>query len=220
LNSIKIHNSPSAYPVGKILCLGHNYADHVREMKAETPQNPVVFLKPSTAIIDDAQAICIPRFSTQPHHEVELVVVIGKDGKDIPRSAAFSHVLGYGVGLDMTLRDVQAQAKSKGLPWSVSKGFDTSAPVSSIVPSGTIPDPHMLTLRCSVNGIVRQEASTNSMIFRIDRIIEYISSVFTLETGDLIFTGTPQGVGTVQHGDLIEAELVGYVKTSHRVKFL
>jgi 2-keto-4-pentenoate hydratase/2-oxohepta-3-ene-1,7-dioic acid hydratase in catechol pathway len=219
MKTIRIENDPRQYPVGKIVCLGRNYAEHAKEMHSEIPKEPVIFLKPSSALIGNNEPICIPKISQEPHHEVELVVAIGKSGKNIPRSDAFNHVLGYGVGLDMTLRDVQNAAKNKGLPWSVSKGFDTSAPVSEIIPASRIKNPGSLTLRCTVNGTIRQECSTGKMIFPVDAMIEYISSLFTLEVGDLIFTGTPEGVGIVHHGDTIEAELLGYAKISHRILF-
>ncbi|MGB2958862.1 MAG: fumarylacetoacetate hydrolase family protein [Bacteroidota bacterium] len=194
-------------PVGKILCLGRNYAEHAREMGSDPTETPVVFLKPSTALLKSGEKVKIPGCSREMHHEVELVVLIGRPGKQIPKEKAFEHVGGYGVGLDMTLRDVQAEAKKRGLPWSVAKGFDTSAPVSSFVERQKIADPHNLTLRLEVNGTLRQRSNTRNMIFGVDDIISYLSTVFTLETGDLVFTGTPEGVGPVHSGDVLEATL-------------
>jgi 2-keto-4-pentenoate hydratase/2-oxohepta-3-ene-1,7-dioic acid hydratase in catechol pathway len=194
-------------PVGKILCLGRNYADHAREMKADVPKSPVVFLKPSTALLHTGEKIAIPLLSHEMHYEAELVVVIGRDGKNIPLEHAIEYVYGYAVGLDMTLRDLQAEAKQKGLPWSVAKGFDTSAPVSAVVSKDRIVDPHKLQLTLQVNGTTRQHASTGDMIFRIEAIIVYLSKVFTLERGDLIFTGTPDGVGEAKPGDNLIADL-------------
>jgi acylpyruvate hydrolase len=193
--------------VGKCLCLGRNYPAHAKEMNAEIPENPVVFIKPSTAVIGSGSRVIIPPFSRELHHEVEMVVVIGKDGKDIPREKAYEHVAGYAVGLDMTLRDVQADAKKKGLPWSVAKGFDTSAPVSAIIDKRSVRDPHALELSLKVNGVLRQRSSTANMIFRVEYIVSYLSSIFTLEAGDLIFTGTPEGVGPVVPGDQMQASL-------------
>jgi 5-carboxymethyl-2-hydroxymuconate isomerase len=193
--------------VGKILCLGRNYPEHAKEMRAETPSTPVVFLKPSTALLEPGGIILIPPFSSQLHHEVELVVAIGTGGKNIPRESAMNHVGGYGVGMDMTLRDVQSEAKKKGLPWSVAKGFDTSAPLSELVRPDAVRDPHNLAISLRVNGQVRQSSSTKHMIFSIPEIIAYLSTVFTLEAGDLIFTGTPEGVGPARHGDTLTAEL-------------
>lgn len=194
-------------PVGKIVCLGRNYREHAREMKAEVPASPVVFLKPSTALLGNGGIVIIPSLSKQMHYEAEMVVAIGKDGKAIPRDRAMDHVEGYAVGLDMTLRDLQSAAKSNGLPWSISKGFDTSAPVSDIVPKDRVRDPHALQLTLHVNGSTRQQASTREMIFRIEEIIEFVSQIFTLERGDLIFTGTPQGVGDARSGDILTASL-------------
>jgi 2-keto-4-pentenoate hydratase/2-oxohepta-3-ene-1,7-dioic acid hydratase in catechol pathway len=197
-------------PLGKIVCIGRNYAEHAKEMHSEVPSVPVIFLKPPSAVISDGMSIVRPSFSREMHHEVELVVAIGRPGKDIPASAALSHVSGYGVGLDMTLRDVQSEAKKKGLPWSVAKGFDTSAPVSALVPASRIPDPQALTISCTVNGILRQRTSTAKMLFTVPAMIAYVSSVFTLEEGDLLFTGTPEGVAQVSPGDVISASLEGF----------
>ena len=194
-------------PVGKILCLGRNYPEHVKEMKAETASTPVVFIKPATALIASGECVVIPPVSNDVHHEVELVVVIGRDGRNIPAGKAMEHVAGYAVGLDMTLRDVQAEAKKRGLPWSVAKGFDTSAPLSAPVRRAAVSDPHALSIELSVNGTVRQSSNTQHMILRIPAIIAYCSTVFSLEAGDLIFTGTPEGVGRVVHGDRIDAQI-------------
>jgi len=196
-------------PVGKILCLGRNYPEHAKEMNAEVPSAPVVFMKPSTAIVEEGGSVMIPPISTDVHHEVELVIVIGPGGRNISAARAMEHVAGYAVGLDMTLRDVQADAKRKGLPWTVAKGFDTSAPLSGAVRRAAVGDPHALTLELRVNGTLRQRASTSSMLVRVPEIVAYCSTIFTLETGDLIFTGTPEGVGRVVHGDRLEALIAG-----------
>lgn len=207
MSVIHFRGSGIGVPVGKILCLGRNYPEHAREMHSAVPSTPIVFLKPSTAIIPSGADVILPPFARVLHHEVELVVVIGKGGKHIPRAGAFDHVSGYATGLDMTLRDVQTEAKKNGLPWSVAKGFDTSAPLSTIAPRREVPDPHVLDIRLSVNGVDRQHSNTGQMIFPIDALISYISDIFTLEEGDLIFTGTPEGVGPVVPGDVIEAEI-------------
>jgi 2-keto-4-pentenoate hydratase/2-oxohepta-3-ene-1,7-dioic acid hydratase in catechol pathway len=207
MKSVKFESSGALVPVGKILCIGRNYIEHAQEMKADVPGEPVVFLKPTSALIQTGEDIVIPPFSGDVHHEVELVICLGTGGKNIPLENAYRHVRGYGVGLDMTLRDVQSDAKKKGLPWTISKGFDTSAPVSVFVERERVGDPHGLDLQLKVNGQVRQKTNTGKMIFRIDRLISFLSSVFTLEPGDLIFTGTPEGVGPVHSGDLLEAEL-------------
>ncbi len=218
MRTVTIRKTKEQFPVGKIICIGRNYIEHAKEMKADIPDNPVIFLKPPSAIIYDRDNIVIPKISNEMHHEVELVVVIGKGGKNIIASDADSNILGYAVGLDMTLRDVQAEAKKKGLPWTVAKGFDTSAPISEILLKDEILDPHNLNLVCRVNGEIRQQASTDKMIFSVYKLIEYISSIITLEYGDLIYTGTPAGVSQVNNGDIIEAELVGYIKITNNVK--
>jgi len=198
-----------SFPVGKILCLGRNYPEHIKEMKAESSGIPVVFIKPSTAMIGPGEKVVIPPNSGDVHHEVELVVVIGRECRNLASADAMEHVAGYAVGLDMTLRDVQADAKKRGLPWSVAKGFDTSAPLSAPVRRGLVRDPHALPIELKVNGTVRQSSNTSHMIHRIPEIIAYCSTIFTLEPGDLIFTGTPEGVGRVVPGDSIDASIAG-----------
>ena len=218
MNYVKIKNQTKSITIGNIFCLGRNYPEHAKEMNADIPDSPIVFLKPSSAVIHSGEPIVRPAFSHQLHHEVELFVAIGIGGKNISPKESSRHILGYGVALDMTLRDIQSKSKKEGLPWTVSKGFDTSAPISDVIPAREIPDPYNLEIRCLVNGAERQRSSTGKMIFKLDRIIEYISSIFTLQEGDLIFTGTPEGVSTVNPGDIIQAELVGYATISHTVQ--
>lgn len=207
MKTLTFAGSTRTLTAGKLICLGRNYVEHAKEMAAEVPTTPVLFLKPSTALIGPGETVLLPPFSSDLHHEVEMVVLIGREGKDIPEAEAMSYVAGYAVGLDMTLRDVQAEAKKKGLPWSVAKGFDTSAPVSPFADPSQVPDPHNLDITLTVNGAVRQHSNTGRMIFRLDRTIAYISTVFTLEPGDLIFTGTPEGVAQVKPGDTLTATL-------------
>ena len=199
--------------VRKIFCIGRNYADHAKEMNAAVPDAPVFFLKPPTAILDDGGTIFIPSISKELHHEVEMTVLIGRGGKNIQRGNAFNHISGYGIGLDMTLRDLQSEAKKKGLPWTLSKGFDTSAPLSHFTPADEIPDPHSLDIRLDVNGVTRQHSNTSNFIFKIDELIAYISQFFTFERGDIIFTGTPEGVAPVASGDRLEAQLLTSTNT-------
>ena len=209
MHVVSLLSSHKKYAVGKILCLGQNYADHAKEMGGIPPTTPIVFLKPSTAIIGDGDPIVLPKISRDVHHEVELTLLIGKSGKNIPQSRAFDYVEGYGIGLDMTMRDKQKEAKQAGNPWSVAKGFDTSAVLSSFVPKSFVKDPHALEISLKVNGKLRQRSNTSNMIFKIDVIIAFLSSIFTLEEGDVIYTGTPEGVGPVVAGDIIEAEIPG-----------
>jgi 2-keto-4-pentenoate hydratase/2-oxohepta-3-ene-1,7-dioic acid hydratase in catechol pathway len=195
--------------VGKLLCIGRNYAEHADEMESDVPDRPMVFLKPATAIIRSGETVRLPPQSHDVHHEIELVAVIGERGRRIPRADALDHVAGYAVGLDMTARDLQSEAKEKRHPWSVAKGFDTFAPLGPLVPAGEVGDPQALTLRLQVNGQTRQEANTRHMIFSVAELVHYCSQVFTLEPGDLLYTGTPSGVGPVEDGDELEATATG-----------
>lgn len=197
------------YLIGKILCIGRNYVDHIKELGNETPGAPVVFMKPATAVIKSGEKIVIPTYSNNCHYEAELAVLIGEDGKDLQESEALKYVAGYGVAIDMTLRDVQDNLKQKGLPWEIAKGFDTSCPLSDFVPAAQVADPQQLQIRLSLNGEERQNSSTALMINSVAGIISYLSSIFTLEEGDIILTGTPAGVGQVKSGDRLEASISG-----------
>ncbi len=208
MNTVELQGSQEKISVGKILCVGRNYAQHAKEMKADVPESPVFFLKPPTAIIQNGGSVVLPSVSKDVHHEVELTVLIGTGGKNIPQDKALSHVAGYGVGLDMTLRDVQSEAKKKGLPWTLAKGFDTSAPLSQFVPASSVENPSTLGIRLSVNGNMRQTAKISSLIFPVDFMIAHISQVITLERGDVLYTGTPEGVAQVHSGDNLEAVLL------------
>lgn len=193
--------------VPKILCLGLNYAEHAKEMKSDKPETPVIFMKPSSAIIHDKEKIVIPNISNEVHHEVEVVLLIGKDGKNIPKDKALEHIAGIGIGLDLTLRDIQKEAKAKGRPWTVSKGFDTSAPVSEFVSVEKITDLNNLSFNLKINDEIKQSGNTSEMLFKPDEIISYLSTIFTLQKGDLIYTGTPEGVGQIVSGDKLLASL-------------
>jgi 2-keto-4-pentenoate hydratase/2-oxohepta-3-ene-1,7-dioic acid hydratase in catechol pathway len=209
-HGVHVRGRPEPLNVGKIIALGGNYRAHVREMGGAPDQSPVVFLKPPSALIADGDTVLRPAFSLQLHHEVELVVAIGKRGKHLEPRQSRAHVLGYAVGLDMTLRDVQTEAKRRGHPWAVAKGFDTSAPVSEIIPAADIPDPEELAIELRVNGSLRQQARAGDLSLPLDDTVAYVSSIFTLEPGDLIFTGTPAGVDEVHPGDVLEASLVDW----------
>ena len=195
--------------IGKLLCIGRNYAEHADEMGGDVPDQPMVFLKPSTAVVRGGDTVRLPPQSHDVHHEVELVAVIGKDGHNITKANALDHVAGYAVGLDMTARDLQAEAKEKRHPWSVAKGFDTFAPLGPVAPAEAVEDPQDLMLRLRVNGETRQEAHTRHMIFSVAELVHYCSQIFTLEAGDLLYTGTPSGVGPVEAGDELEATATG-----------
>jgi 2-keto-4-pentenoate hydratase/2-oxohepta-3-ene-1,7-dioic acid hydratase in catechol pathway len=195
--------------VGKLLCIGRNYADHAAEMSSDVPDEPMVFLKPASALVRTGGIVQLPPQSHEVHHEVELVTVIGKQGKNIPEDEALDHVAAYAVGLDMTARDLQAKAKERRHPWSVAKGFDTFAPLGPLTPATEIKNPQDLTIRLSVNGDVRQDASTDRLIFPVRKLVQYCSQIFTLTPGDLLYTGTPSGVGPVEDGDELEATATG-----------
>ena len=217
MKTVSIPASGNEYIIGKILCIGRNYVDHIKELGNETPAAPVVFMKPATAVISDGEQIRIPSYSQECHYEAELAVLIGSDGKDIPEAEALSHVAGYGVAIDMTLRDVQDNLKKQGLPWEIAKGFDSSCPLSVFAPVEAVADPQDLTIRLSLNGVERQNGSTGLMINSVARIISYLSTIFTLEEGDIILTGTPAGVGRVVSGDRLQAEIPGVARLAVQV---
>ena len=195
----------------KILCIGRNYADHVREMGdvEGLPAEPVVFLKPPSALLAGGGTVELPKQSGDVHHEVELVAVIGTGGKHLSEADALGHVAGYALGLDLTARDIQRKAKDAGKPWSVAKGFDTFAPLGPVVAADQVGDVQRLDLQLQVNGEVRQSGNTGQMLFPVARLVALLSDIFTLEPGDLIYTGTPEGVGPVRDGDRLEATGTG-----------
>ena len=207
--NIKIAGSQDSVKIGKVICLLRSYEAHAAEMKSAVPTEPEFFLKPRSAIICHGEDIVIPKESEEVHHEVELAVVIGKPGKNIPESEAMGHVLGYAVFIDVTARDIQARAKKAGKPWSAAKGFDTFAPMSDITPAEKVEDPQNLGIWLKVNGEMRQMSNTSKMIFSIEKIISHISGIMALEEGDVIATGTPEGVSQIIAGDDIEAGVEG-----------
>lgn len=207
MRKVKFRQSQRELSVGKILCVGQNYAKHIEEMKAARPDKPMLFFKPSTALVPPGKSIELPRFSSEVHHEVELVVVIGQTMHRIEADQALDHVAGYAVGLDLTARDWQREAKKQGLPWAVAKGFDGSAPVSELAPADEVGDPSDLAIELRVRGELRQSARTSDMLFQVPEILSYASTFFTLEPGDLVFTGTPSGVGPISRGDVLEAQI-------------
>lgn len=208
MKTAKIPATNQQFTIGKIVCLARNYAEHARELGNETPSVPVLFIKPASSVIGDGDTVQIPAYSQECHYEVELAVLIGRQTKNVTADEALECIAGYGVGIDMTLRDVQNQLKARGLPWEIAKGFDTACPLSDFVPVGAVTDPHALNLVLAVNGEIRQNGYSSDMISRIPQIIAHISAIFTLEPGDVILTGTPAGVGQVRAGDIITAEIV------------
>ncbi len=191
----------------KIICVGRNYADHARELKNEVPTEPVLFIKPETAVIPKRNPFFIPDFSTDVHYEAELVVRINKLGKNIQAKFAPKYYNEVTVGIDFTARDVQKDLKEKGLPWEKAKAFDGSAAVGKFIDITEIHSPDNINFRLELNGEQKQNGHSSDMLFGIDQLIEHISSYFTLKIGDLIFTGTPAGVGKVEKDDRLELYL-------------
>jgi len=204
--------------VGKIICLLRSYRAHAEEMGNTVSEKPEFFLKPRTAIIHDGGEIIIPPESNDVHHEVELAVIIGRGGKNIPVENAMDHVLGYAVLIDVTARDLQAKAKKAGKPWAAAKGFDTFSPISDGLPVSKVSSPQNLGIWLKVNGEYRQKSCTGMMIYSVPEIISYISGIMSLEPGDIIATGTPEGVGQIVSGDVVEAgiECIGTIKVNVR----
>tara|TARA_R100001143_G_scaffold63605_1_gene73813 strand:+ start:34421 stop:35080 length:660 start_codon:yes stop_codon:yes gene_type:complete len=194
---------------GTIYCIGRNYAKHIEEMKSEKTIDPVVFLKPRSSIIRNNEKVILPAISSNVHHEVELVALIGKDTLNVTEDDALQSVLALAVGLDLTARDLQSKAKKAGLPWTLSKGLHSFAPLGNFIDFNERAniDVQNLNISVSVNGDIRQSGNTSGMIFKLAEIISYLSSHFKLNSGDLIFTGTPEGVSQINKGDKIFATL-------------
>lgn len=191
----------------KIICIGRNYADHAKELKNEIPAEPVFFLKPDTALLKDNEPFYLPEFTTDLHYECEVVVKIAKVGKNIQEKFAHKYYEQISLGIDFTARDLQSKCKEKGLPWEMAKAFDNSAPLSSVFIDKKNVNLNDLKFHLDINGTTVQKGTTNDWIFHIDQVIAYVSWFMTLKTGDLIFTGTPAGVGPVAIGDRLE----GYI---------
>lgn len=192
----------------KVVCIGRNYADHVTELNNQRPKQPFFFLKPPSSILLPGDGPVLQPKGVNLHYEVELALIIGKQVRDLNASdeaGALASIESYAISIDMTARNVQNEAKKKGLPWDIAKGFDTFLPLSKIIQKSAIPDPHNVELYLTVNGEDRQRDSTELMLFRIPRILSDISKVMTLEEGDIVLTGTPKGVGPVVPGDIMRA---------------
>ena len=215
--SIRIKGTNLRFPVRRIYCVGRNYNDHVLEMGG-TPgrEPPFFFQKPADALVLDGN-FPYPSMSTNVHHEVELVVALHSGSKDIPAASANQHIHGYAVGIDMTRRDLQAEAKKAGKPWDVAKAFDHSAPVGEITPAAEIGILEKAAITLSLNGTERQNSNITEMIWSVPEIISELSKLLELHAGDIIFTGTPQGVGPVQIGDTITASIEGLSELNLRV---
>lgn len=193
----------------KILCVGRNYQEHAAELNNPVPETPLIFFKPDTALLRNNKDVYYPEFTQDLHFECELVVRISREGKFIQEEFVPTYIDGIGIGLDLTARDVQSEAKKRGLPWTLAKGFNDAAPVSKFLPPEQFPDLQNVRFRCDINGETRQEGHSADMIFSVSYLIRYITQFITLKKGDLIFTGTPKGVGPLQVNDHIKGYLEG-----------
>lgn len=191
----------------KIICIGRNYAAHAKELRNELPTEPVFFMKPDTALLKEKE-FYLPDFSKDMHHEIELVLKISKAGKHIQEEFAHKYYEEIGLGIDFTARDLQEQCKQKGLPWEKAKAFDNSAPIGHFVPKAQL-DLNNIAFGLKINGVYKQQGNSKDLIFSFDKIIAYISQFVSLKVGDLIYTGTPEGVGPVKIGDVLEGEING-----------
>jgi len=202
----------------KIICIGRNYTDHIEELANERPEDPVVFLKPDTSLVLKNQPFFIPPFSNDVHYEVEVLVRINRIGKHIQQKFAHKYYDAIGLGIDFTARDLQAKLKSKGLPWEKAKAFDGAAVVGDWVNKSELPHVDELQFEMSKNGTIVQQSSSALMLWKVDELIAYVSQFFTLKIGDIIFTGTPAGVGPVAENDVLEGSLEGRQLFSIKVK--
>jgi fumarylpyruvate hydrolase len=216
VSSLAIDGSQARFPVHRIYCVGRNYAEHAREMGGDPDREPPFFFtKPADALVADGHPFPYPAQSKDVHHEMELVVALGKGGSNIAAASALDHVFGYAAGLDMTLRDLQAAAKKLGRPWDTAKGFDHAAPCGVVMPAARIGHPASGAIWLKVNGEIRQNSDLSQLIWKVPEVISYLSTLFALVPGDLIYTGTPAGVACVQRGDVLEGGIdgVGTVQT-------
>ena len=210
INSIPVEGDNRRFPVNRIYCVGRNYADHAREMGHDPDREPpFFFMKPATSIVTDGKDMQYPSLTQDLHHEIEMVVAIGIGGSNIAPADALNHVWGYGVGLDMTRRDLQGEAKKMGRPWDTGKAFDESAPCASLVPVSQCGHLAKGLINLKVNGVIKQEGDLAMMIWNVPDTIAYLSTLFALEPGDLIFSGTPAGVAAVKKGDVLEGYVAG-----------
>jgi len=199
----------------KIIAIGRNYAEHAKELNNPVPTVPVIFMKPDTALLKDNKPFYHPEFSQDVHHEIELVLKVCKEGKHISEKFAANYYDEIGLGVDFTARDIQSRHKEKGLPWELAKAFDGSAPISSFLPKSDFKDIYNIDFHLDINGETKQSGNTNMLLFSFESIIAFVSQYITLKKGDLIFTGTPAGVGQVNVGDHLE----GYIEDNKLLDF-
>jgi len=216
--SVAIAGDSRRFPVRRVFCVGRNYSEHAREMGHDPDREPPFFFcKPADAVVPAEGVIAYPPLTADLHHEVELVVAIAEGGVDIAPEQALAHVWGYGVGLDLTRRDLQAQAKKQGRPWDWAKGFDESAPCTALIPASTLGHPASGAIWLTVNGEARQRGDLADQIWAVPDVIAYLSQSVALQPGDLIFTGTPAGVGALQPGDQVSAGIDGVAQFALRI---
>ncbi|MFZ1641097.1 MAG: fumarylacetoacetate hydrolase family protein [Candidatus Contendobacter sp.] len=205
-----LDGGPLDLPAGKVVCIGRNYLDHIRELNNAVPETPILFIKPATALLGLDQPIRLPAGRGECHHEVELAVLVGRELRDADAATARNAVAGYGVALDLTLRDLQNELKKKGHPWETAKAFDGSCPLSPFLKPGALADPQATELTLRVNGELRQRGNTGQMMVGIFELMAHISTHFTLQPGDVVLTGTPAGVGPLRSGDALVLGLAGH----------
>ena len=215
--SLPVKGSDALFPVRRIYCVGRNFAEHAREMGFDPDRDPpFFFMKPADAIVADSAAIPYPTMTQNFHYEIELVAAIGTGGRNIPIEDALTHVFGYAAGIDLTRRDVQAEARDMGRPWDMAKGFDRSAPCAALVPADQF-DPRSGAIWLEVNGIRKQDSDLDKLIWSVAEVICHLSSYMELQPGDLIFTGTPEGVGPIVPGDVVTGHIDGLIDISMTV---
>ena len=217
MKNVKIKNSDSEFTVGKIVCVGRNYAEHAKELGNEIPKFPIIFLKPPSTLVNNGDSIVHPNYSNELHHEVELVLLIGKEVKNASLDEAENAIIGYGVGLDMTLRDLQNVFRKEGTPWTLAKSFDTCAVVSDFISNEDYKINGDEKIQLMVNGKLQQTSKINKMIFSPKEIVKFISERMTLEPGDLIYTGTPEGVSKVERGDVLKSSIENIAQLENKI---
>lgn len=205
------------WPLGKVVCVGRNYAEHARELNNPVPSEPILFIKPATAVQSFAQPVRWPAQKGECHHEVEIAVLIGRDLTQVDEQQAVEGIAGFGLALDLTLRDLQSKLKEKGHPWEIAKSFDGACPLSNFIRPEKVADLADIPVRLTVNGQVRQDGNSSQMLTSIPRLISFISQYFTLQAGDVVLTGTPAGVGPLRPGDQLKAELPGLLAAETQV---
>lgn len=216
-SSLAIAGEAARFAVRRIFCVGRNYSEHVREMGGDAKGTPIFFTKPADALVANGGAITYPLNTNDLHHEIELVLAIGRGGANIAAGDARAHIYGYAVGCDLTRRDRQSEAKKAGAPWDVGKAFDQSAPIAAISPTAKVGHLAKGRIWCAVNGVSRQDADLEAMIWSVPEIVAHLSASFELAAGDLVFTGTPAGVGPLVAGDVLTGGVAGLEDLRFRV---